>query len=225
MNGYGQFCPVAIASEILTRRWTPLVVRELLCGSVRFNEIRRGVPRMSRSLLSQRLGELERAGLLERRMVGGHPEYYLTDAGEELRPIIEQLGAWGKRRLKSDLSREHLDAGFLMWDVQRRVVRERLPPDRVVVHFHFSDAPEEYTDFWLVLEPEAVDLCLDDPGYGWDLRLATDVRTLVEVWMGDIELAHALDDGSIELRGRRELRRRFPSWLGLSVLATVQRLE
>lgn len=225
MEGYHQFCPVAMASEILTRRWTPLVIRELLCGSVRFNDIRRGVPRMSRSLLSQRLSELERAGLLERRIVDGRPEYHLTDGGEELRPIIEQLGVWGKRRLNSDLSREHLDAGFLMWDVQRRVVRENLPPRRVVVHFQFSDAPEDYTDFWLVLEREAVDLCLDDPGHGWDLRLATNVRTLVDVWMGDIELANALHDGSIELRGRRELRRQFPSWLGLSVLAGVGRLD
>lgn len=223
MEGYQQFCPVALASEILARRWTPLIMRELLCGSVRFNDIHRGVPRMSRTLLSQRLDELERAELLERRSIGGRPEYHLTRAGEALERVIMQIGIWGKRWVESDLSGADLDVGHLMWDVRRRIVREELPPGRTVVHFHFTDAEEAYRDFWLVLERESVDLCLKDPGYGWDLRTTSAVRTMAEVWMGDAEFVRALRDGRIRLRGPRELRRRLPDWLGLSHLAGVER--
>jgi DNA-binding HxlR family transcriptional regulator len=153
MEGYGQFCPVAMTAELLTRRWTPLVIRELLEGSHRFNEIRRGVPRMSPSLLVQRLRELEKGGVLVRRPVadGDHSEYHLTPAGEELAPIIMQMGAWGRRWAQSEISRRHLDAGLLMWNIHRKVRTERLPARQVVVRFHFREAPKGERDFWLVL--------------------------------------------------------------------------
>ena len=225
MKGYEQFCPVAKAAEIMTRRWMPLVVRELLCGSCRFNDIHRGLPKMSRSLLTRRLSELEDAKLIERRIVGEdeHPEYHLTEGGEELRPIIEQLGVWGQRWVRTEVSRDDVDAGLLMWDMQRRVRRDRLPRRRVVVHFQFPDAPEEHRDFWLVLERDGVDLCLKDPGYGWDLRVRSDVRSLTGVWLGDFDFARALKDEAIRMRGPRELRRQFPTWLGLSLFAQVER--
>jgi DNA-binding HxlR family transcriptional regulator len=130
MSGYGQFCPVATASEVLAERWTPLVVRELLCGSHRFNELQRGVPLMSRSLLAKRLRELERAGVIERRRSAdgrGH-NYHLTEAGEELRPIIMGLGAWGQRWARSELSRADLDPRLLMWDMQRNIETEACRP-------------------------------------------------------------------------------------------------
>ncbi|MGD2069863.1 MAG: helix-turn-helix domain-containing protein [Gemmatimonadota bacterium] len=222
MQGYRQYCPVALAAEVLARRWTPLVLRELLLGSVRFNEIHRGVCRMSRSLLSTRLDELQGAGILERRLVDGHPEYHLTEAGRELRPVIMKMGAWGKRWLKADLTQEHLDAAHLMWDVQRGIVREALPGHRVVVCFHFPDAEEGYRRFWLVLDDELVDLCLDDPGYEADLLFATDIRTMVEIWLGDLDLPRAVGEGLVRLRGSRELRRRLPDWLGLSPLAGIR---
>ena len=225
MDAYGQFCPVAQAAEILTRRWTPLVIRELLCGSRRFNDLHRGVPKMSRSLLVRRLGELEVAGLLERRVAGAeaHPEYHLTQAGEELRPLIVQLGFWGKRWVQREVSREALDAGLLMWDMQRCILRDRFPPRRTVVYFHFTDAPKAHQHFWLVLEQEEVDLCLKDPGCEEDLYVRSDVRTLTDVWLGDLRLVQAVNDGALWLGGLPELRRSFHDWLGLSPFAGMGR--
>jgi DNA-binding HxlR family transcriptional regulator len=223
MDGYNQFCPIARAAEVLARRWTPLVVRELLWGSHRFNDLHRGLPRMSRTLLSHRLSELEEAGVLERRIVGGdeHPEYHLTRAGEALRPAIVELGRWGKRWLQRELSDDELDAGLLMWNVRRRIERERLPPRRVVAHFRFTDAPLGTRDFWLVLEREAVDLYLEDPGYEEALFVRSDVRTLTEVWLGELDLRRAIDERSLLVAGPTGLRREFPEWLGLSVFAGI----
>jgi DNA-binding HxlR family transcriptional regulator len=225
MDRYGQFCPVSQAAEIITQRWTPLVIRELLCGSRRFNDLHRGVPKMSRTLLVRRLNELAAAGLVERRRVGAddHPEYHLTQAGEELRPLIVQLGSWGKRWVQREVSREELDAGLLMWDMQRRIARDRLPPRRVVVCFHFTDAPKVHRHFWLILEPGEVDLCLQDPGCEEDLYVRSDVRTLTEVWLGDVSLTRALQEESLWLGGPEELRKTFPDWLGLSLFAGIVR--
>lgn len=225
MDTYGQFCPVALAAEIVTQRWMPLVLRELLCGTHRFNDLHRGVPRMSRSLLVRRLSELEEAGLLERRLVGSdaRPEYHLTEAGEALRPIIVQLGHWGKRWVQREVTREELDAGLLMWDVHRRILKEQLPPRRVVVYFRFTDAPQDQQHYWLVLEPDQVDLCFTDPGGEEDLYVRTDVRTFTDIWLGDRSLRHALDDGAVWLGGPPALRRSFPNWLGLSLFAPIPR--
>lgn len=220
MEGYGQFCPVAHAAEVLARRWTLLVVRELLCGSVRFNDIHRGVPRMSRTLLSRRLTELEEAGLVERRADGdGRPEYHLTAAGEALMPVVMALGEWGKRWLRRQVRPDDLDAGLLMWDMRRRVPRERLPRRRVTLRFTFTDEPPERRHYWLVLSAAGVDLCVTDPGFGRDLEVESDVATLVRVWTGEVELARVLGSDGVRIRGRRELRDRLPEWLGLSVFA------
>lgn len=224
MEGYGQFCPVALTAEILTRRWTPLVVRELLCGSVRFNELRRGVPRMSSSLLSTRLDELEAAGVLERIVDenGDHPEYHLTAAGRELQPIIESMGVWGKRWIQGDLRNEDLDADLLMWDLRRRIETERAPDELTVVHFFFEDRTEEEQEYWVVVDGDDVDLCRKDPGHSVDLRVVTDLRTMTAVWRGDERYAEALRRGDIGVRGPERLRRSFPEWLGLSLFAGVE---
>lgn len=224
MDGYGQFCPVAKASEILTRRWMPLVIRELLCGSHRFNDLHRGVPKMSRSLLVKRLEELEEEGLMKRRRVDdGHPEYHLTPAGEALRPIILEMGVWGKEWIQEEVSSDDLDAGLLMWDVQRQINLDRLPEERVVVHFRFPDAQEEHRDFWLLLEGGTADLCVKEPGPEDDLYVRSDVGTLTKVWLGDRGLRKALRDGTIRMRGRPDLREQFPEWLGLSMFAKFGR--
>lgn len=223
MDKYGQFCPVAQAAEIVTSRWTLLVVRELLGGSHRFNAIHRGVPRMSRTLLARRLSELEAAGVVERQVVRRRPEYHLTPAGEELRPVILQLGVWGKRWVQREVRRDELDAGLLMWDLQRRLRRDRLPADRVVVYFRFTDAPADRQHFWLLLENGDVDLCLKDPGCAEDLYVRSDVGTFTAVWMGDLPLARALRENAIWLGGAPALRQAFPSWLGLSLFADVER--
>lgn len=225
MDTYGQFCPIAQAADIITRRWTLLVIRELLCGSHRFNDLHRGVPKMSRSLLSRRLSELEEAGLIERRLLEdeGHPAYHLTPAGEALRPIIIQLGAWGKRWVKHEIARDELDAGLLMWDMQRCIEQDQLPTRRITVHFRFTDAPEEHKNFWLLLEQDAVDLCLKDPGYEEDLFVRSDVRTLTEVWLGDLGLVKAIKEESVWIGGPARLKRQLPEWLGLSRFAGIAR--
>lgn len=224
---YRQFCPVAQASEVVAERWNPLVLRELLCGASRFNEIRRGVPAMSPSLLSSRLRDLERAGVVERRPLeeGQGSEYRLTAAGEELRPVIEQLGVWGQRWAPSRLDPENLDPEVLMWDVRRRIDPSELPADRVVVEIRFSDLSGPSSRFWLVLAPGEVDLCLKDPGHEVDLWLTAEIRALTAVWLGDASFESALRDGRIELQGPASLRRDFPSWLSLSLFAGVERPE
>jgi DNA-binding HxlR family transcriptional regulator len=222
-EGYGQFCPVAKAAHVLTERWTPLVVRELLCGSRRFNDLRRGVPQMSPTLLSARLRALEAAGVVEKRRERGRNEYLLTQAGEELRPIVVQMGVWGQRWFRTRDGEQDLDVALLMWDMQRRIVREALPAERVVVHFEFSGAPRGKARWWLVLGRDDVDLCVEDPGHDVAVFVATDVQTMTRVWMGDISFGMALRSGAVRLDGVPRLRRAFPTWLGLSVFAAVER--
>jgi DNA-binding HxlR family transcriptional regulator len=201
------------------------VVRELLCGSTRFNEIRRGVPRMSPSLLSKRLLELEEAGVVSRESPEGcdWDEYRLTEAGQELLPIIQGLGTWGKRWITGDFTEDQLDVELLMWDLQRRIEVERVPGERTVVLFEFSDVPEDRNHFWLVVDRPEVDLCVTDPGHPVDLTVHADLPTMTGIWMGNIRYAEALRRKEIRLRGPAELRRSFPNWLGLSLFAGVER--
>jgi DNA-binding HxlR family transcriptional regulator len=221
---YGQFCPVAMACEVLTERWTPLVVRELLSGSTRFNELRRGVPLMSPSLLSKRLKTLERVGVIERRAgrTGQSVEYHLTPAGEELRPIVESMGVWGQRWARGDVRAKHLDASLLMWDIHRHVVTARLPDDRVVVHFHLRGSSDKKSRFWLVLERPAVDMCLVDPGHDVDVHIDGHVRTMVDYWMGHLEFTDAVRSGDLQVDGPRTLTRALPTWFDRSIFAAVE---
>jgi DNA-binding HxlR family transcriptional regulator len=217
MSTYGQFCPVAMASEVLTERWTPLVVRELLCGSTRFNDLRRGVPLMSPSLLSKRLRTLERAGVVERR----NGEYHLTPGGQELRPLIESMGAWGQRWARGDVQAKHYDASLLMWDVHRNVDADRLPAHRVVVHFHLQGSIDKKSRFWLVLQPSAIDLCLTDPGHDVDVYVGGHIRTMVDYWMGQTDFAGAIRRGDLTVDGPQELVRALPTWFRRSLFAEV----
>lgn len=224
MTHYGQFCPVAKAAEVVAERWTPLIIREMLCGSYRFNDLRRGVPQMSPTLLSQRLKTLERAGIVQRRRPtqGRGWEYHLTEAGEELRPVVMGLGNWGARWVRSDLSAEDLDSGLLMWDMRRRLRPETLPEERVVVHFDFPEEPAAKRNYWLILDRPEVDLCLQFPGYDDDLKVTADLAALTAVWMGDRTFDSVLPSGEITLDGPTELRRGFPSWLARSVFADIE---
>ncbi|MBO3749801.1 helix-turn-helix transcriptional regulator [Streptosporangiaceae bacterium NEAU-GS5] len=212
---YGQFCPVALGAEVFAERWTPLILRELLHGSHRFNDLHRGLPRISRALLAQRLAALERAGLLERR---AGPEYHLTDAGEALGPVVDALGHWGYRFAATELRAEHLDAGLLMWFIRRRLRTENLPADRTVVRFQFRP-PSRPPLFWLILRQPDTDLCVTDPGLDVDLYVDADLRSMAQVFLGLLSLPAALRDGGVELTGATPLRRAFPSWLGVSPFA------
>jgi DNA-binding HxlR family transcriptional regulator len=225
LKGYGQFCPVALAAEIFAERWTPLIIRELLCGSRRFSDLVRGVPRMSRTLLAQRLKSLERAGLVERipgPAVRGL-EYALTPAGEDLRPVVVALGVWGQRWVRTEVKKEHADPELLMWDIHRRLHMDRLPERRTVVLFEFEDARPELRRIWLVLDRSGVDVCYVDEGLTEDLTARTDVRTLTAVWMGDIAIEEAIRSEKIRLEGPVSLARAFPTWLQLSSFASVER--
>jgi DNA-binding HxlR family transcriptional regulator len=222
MRGYGQFCPVAKACEVLAERWTLVIVRELVTGGRRFNDIRRGVPLISPSLLSKRLDELCAAGVIRRERKGRTAEYVLTQAGEELRPIVELIGVWGQKWARSKYGPDELDVSLLMWDLRRTVDPAAFPTGRTVVSFEFLDGPPRKRSFWVISEEGAVDLCLTNPGFDVDLAIRSDVKTLTRIWMGDIALDRALAAGAIELEGPADLKRRFRAWLHLSSLAGVR---
>jgi DNA-binding HxlR family transcriptional regulator len=227
MTSYGQFCPVAKAAEIFAERWTPLVLRELLCGSHRFNDLHRGVPLISRSLLTQRLRQLEGAGIVERRPAahGGGSEYYLTAAGEEFRSVVMKLGEWGQRWTRRFESID-LDPNLLLWDMQRWLNLKRFPPRRVVIRYEFRGVPRIHRTrgrWWLVVEPDAGDVCIKDPGFEVDLLVAADLGAMTKLWLGDLGFRSALRDGLIALEGSREVCEAFPTWLALSPFATVDR--
>ena len=226
MKGYGQFCPVAVASEIFAERWTPLILRELFSGSRRFGEIRSGMPLISRTLLAQRLRELEAAGVIESRPLPGARgrEYQLTAAGEEFREVIERLGAWGQRHVGQQFAPGNLDPALLMWAMHRRIDLSRLPKPRVVVRFEFRGVPPrcmQVRTAWLVLEKSGTDVCMRDPGYEVDLVVHAEVGTLARVWAGHLRFAEGVRAGGIKLDGPRALVAAFPSWLMLSPFAEV----
>jgi len=225
MHGYGQFCPVAVACEVFAERWTPLIVRELFAGSRRFSEIRRGMPLISRALLTQRLRHLEDVGVIESRPVGRGREYCLSQAGAEFHAIIEGLGNWGQRWVHGRASAENLDASLLLWNMRRRLAVDRLPDRRVVVRFDFRGVPAGRgpTTAWLVVTRKDVDVCLKDPGHGVDLVVAADLGTFTRVWLGDVSFDQAVRSRRISLEGPRELVRAFPGWLLLSHYAGVVR--
>jgi DNA-binding HxlR family transcriptional regulator len=231
VEGYGQFCPVALGAEVFAQRWTPLILRELvLGGSRRFSELHRGLPRISRNLLVQRLAALEEAGIIERRRRpdGRGYDYYPTTAGEELRPVIVALGTWGYKWIAQELRAENEDAGLLMWFLRRRVQTDRLPEEKFVARFDFwgqgqrSAWLEEQQSFWLVLDKPEVELCLSDPGFAVGLVVRADVSALTRVYLGHLSLAEALRDGGVELSGRRNLRNSFRDWLGISPFAPAR---
>jgi DNA-binding HxlR family transcriptional regulator len=222
MSGYGQFCPVAKTMELLDERWTMLVVRELLLGSVHFNELRRGVPKMSPALLSKRLKTLTRAGVIERAEIDGRTTYSLTPCGKELADVVESLGAWGVRWI-GELGDEDLDPHLLMWDMRRTVPVEAWPRTRTTVAFQLSGVPSKASRWWLVVADGEADVCDFDPGFEVTGTVETDLRTLTRIWRGDIGWSPTLLDGSVAVSGPADVRRAIPSWIGQSSSAAVPR--
>ncbi|MDI1460675.1 helix-turn-helix domain-containing protein [Catellatospora sp. KI3] len=220
---YHQFCPVAKAMELLDERWTMLVIRELVAGSRHFNELRRGLPRMSPTLLSKRLQQLVAAGVVQRRPVGSEVHYLLTAAGRELEPIVLALGAWGVRWI-GRIGDQDLDPKLLLWDMHRSVDRAKVPTGRTVVEFGFDGVAPQLRRWWLVITPEDVDVCDADPGHPVDVLVGCRLRTLVDVWMGNLGWSDALRSGSIEVAGPRALCQDLPTWFS-STFASVPRPE
>jgi DNA-binding HxlR family transcriptional regulator len=219
-KGYGQFCPVSIAAEVLSERWTLLVLRELLAGSTRFNDLHRGVPLMSASLLSQRLRDLEIAGLIERQplQTGKGYSYHLTEGGAALEPIVVGIGLWGTKYMRTQYAPENLDPSLLMWDMRRGIRGDLMPSGKIVIRFDLPDAPAPKRHYWMVKgEGETdLDLCLFDPGFPVCLVITSTLATLTRVWMGDIDAKTAVRNHQITLEGEPAVRMSFYEWIGLS---------
>jgi DNA-binding HxlR family transcriptional regulator len=227
-GSYQQFCPVAMAAEILCTRWTIVVLREMFAGSTRFNELRRGVPRMSPALLSQRLKELELAGIVARASSATDPgviEYQLTESGRELGPLVKAFGVWGQRRIDADVSLQHLDVNLLMWDMRRNLNTTPMPTRRSVAEFVYSELPAAQRRFWLVVDPETgVDLCKIDPGFDVDLYVSVDLRSMTAIWLGLDTVRAAVASQRMVLTGSKQLATSMQTWLGLSPFAKERKL-
>jgi DNA-binding HxlR family transcriptional regulator len=215
MKSYGQFCWIARALELLGERWTLLVVRELLCGSRRFSDIRRGIPRVSRTMLSARLRELLEAGVIVRSDGDEGAAYALTPAGEELSGVVRELGTWGQRRLPRTIHRPDVDADALLWDVQRRVRLDALPPDPLVVRLDVGG----FVRFLLLRRSEA-SLCTANPGFPERLAVRSSVAAMTAWWRGDVPFREAQSRG-LSVTGPRPLVRAFPTWFLRYVFADV----
>jgi DNA-binding HxlR family transcriptional regulator len=220
-GSYGQFCPVAMAAEVVCTRWTALILRELLCGTTRFNDLRRGVPLMSPTLLSKRLKELEEVGVIVAVPTGqsGVVEYKMTEAGEDLRPVVMSLGIWGQRWVESSLSLKNLDPSLMMWDMRRSLDLTPLPPKRTTIHFMFPELTSTKRSWWLVIDGGKVDLCLTSPGFDIDLYVKSSLRSMTAVWMGMTTVKKEMGAGSIELIGDKQIAQSMQQWLGLSPFA------
>ena len=214
VNGYGQYCPITRAVEVLGERWSVLILRDMLVGATRFNDIARGNPRLSRTLLSKRLRQLEQAGVIEHV----DDEYLLTPAGEDLRSVVFGLGEWGAKWQFDDPRDSELDPELLMWWVHGRLDYSQMPDRRLVFEFRFSDQPQW---FWILKDSQGPSICLHDPGFGVDAMVRTDLSTMYQVWLGKLPLRSAVKDGRLELHGSPAIVRRLPATLELSPIADV----
>jgi DNA-binding HxlR family transcriptional regulator len=222
MSAYGQFCPMAKAMEVLDERWTLLIVRELLLGSSHFNDLRRGVPRMSPALLSKRLKSLARAGVVHRDDVDGRTSYSLTPCGLELAGVVNALGAWGSRWI-GELGDGDLDPHLLFWDMRRTVPIEDWPRARTVVEFRLTGVPVKTSHWWMVVAEGHADVCDFDPGFEVTATVQTSLRTLTEIWRGDASWSRSILDGGVTVTGAPDARRSVPTWLGQGLSAAIPR--
>lgn len=225
MPSYGQFCPVAKSAEVLGDPWSILIVRELLLGSSKFSELQRGLPKISPTVLNTRLKDLDRSGVLTRRKLNGQRghAYYLTVAGKELAPVIESLVVWGMRWARENMEDQDYDATFLMFDIQRNFDSTLLPGGEHVLCFQFPEL-KEYRQWWLLSAQDNVDICYEDPGKEVDLYITSGLKTLTDVYMGDLDPGTATRSGDIKIIGNTQLERRFNKWFPISEAAAVPRV-
>ena len=216
MTSYGQFCPVSKAAEVLFEKWTVLIVRELLMGTARFNDFQHAISKISPTLLTKRLKTLEEKGVIVRKQVSGRRgyEYRLTPAGKELEPLLENIAVWGMRWARGQMSDDELDVELLMWEIQRRIQTKNLPGGETVIRFNFNDL-EKHKNWWVWINEDDVDLCTENPDKDVDLYITTDLRTMAEIWQGDLDLKKVLKDERIQTHGKRTLIKTMPDWIGL----------
>lgn len=221
---YGQFCPVAKSTEILGNGWTLLIIRELLLGSNRFSTLEKGMPKISPTVLTRRLKELEENGVVTKRPISGQRgyEYHLTPAGKELAPVVESLAVWGMRWARDELRDDEMDVAFLMFDIERNIATRELPGGETVLCFQFSDL-DDFKTWWVVCDGDNRDLCYQDPGKDVTAYVTSTARDLVGVWMGDIPIRDALDDERVVVLGDKLVCQRFRKWFPLSSAASVPR--
>lgn len=226
MVSYGQFCPVAKATEIIGEKWTMLILRELFLGTYRFNDFQRSLSRMSPTILAKRLKHLEERGVIVKRNLSGQKgfEYRLTPAGKELEPVIETLAVWGMRWARGQMSDDELDVELLMWEIHRRIFTQYLPDGQTVLCFSFNDLDKHKT-WWLVVDGDDVDLCTEDTGKDVDLYVSTELRTMVEIWEGDADLKKALREERVVAIGDKSLIRSMPDWFGLCFVSHVRPVD
>ncbi len=223
MKDYAQYCPVALASSVIAERWTPLIVRELVLGARRFNEIDRGLPGISRTLLKQRLDHLERKGVVERVELGagrGH-EYQLTPAGRDLEGVIMAVGEWAVRWMFSEPEPRDVDPVTLTWWMSRRLVADALPDHRTVLEFDYRG--EDPTRIWIVIDRRESSVCTDPPGYDSDVVVTTEPVGLMSVFSGITSYSEAVRSGTIAVAGPSRLTRALPGWFAWSPFAPAVR--
>lgn len=223
MLEYGQFCPVAKTAEILGEKWTLLILRELLLGATRFNQIQRAMSRISPTVLNKRLATLQRQGVIVRKKIPEQKvyEYQLTECGRELFPLVLKMAEWGMRWARSTMRDEELDVELLMTDIQRRIDPAKLPRGQTVIKFKFTDL-KNYAEWWIKIVDEDVDLCIDNPGYDVDVFFTSDLRTMTEVWMGDLSLQKAQDDRRLMVNVISPHLRSLKSWFPLYRFADIR---
>jgi len=226
MKGYNQFCPVAKGAEIFNERWTPLIIREMMCGSRRFNDLKRGNPMMSPSLLSQRLKFLEQAGVVEKKIGKGESaEYSLTESGRDLGEVVTRLGLWGLKWARSRLTKDDYDPQLLMWDIRRRIDTSTFPAERVVMSFMFRDMPAIRRAYWLIVDDGEVDLCIKFPGFDVDLAFITTSKTMADIWMGHTTIRKEIRNGNLSLEGGKALKKNIDDWFTYSVFSDPEALR
>jgi DNA-binding HxlR family transcriptional regulator len=224
MKSYGQFCPVAKAAEVFCERWTPLILRDLALGATRFAELQRGVPLASPTLLSHRLKQLEKEGIVERHKSasGRSWTYHLTPAGADLTPIVLALGSWGQKWSRRELAQHEVDLGLLLWAIERGARPDAFERDRAVVQLTLTDQPEKKRHWWFLNDAGRCELCLKQPDQNVDLFVEATLRDMIHVWRGDLQLARALDSGRLRVHGTIGAQRALSRWLGISPLAHVR---
>lgn len=219
---YGQFCPIAKATEIIGEKWTVLIIRELLMGGTRFNELQRGLSLISPTLLSKRLDSLEQHGLVLKKKIPGQKgyEYFATESCQELLPIIRSMGDWGMRWARSNLTEKDYDVELLMLYLKRSIVTEKLIGKETVIRFRFTDI-KEYPDWWLVVQGDELDLCVKDPGKEVNVYFTSSVKTLADIWMGESSYKKAQNKGTMKIVGDKALTNNITSWLANSIFVDL----
>ena len=229
MSKYGQFCPVARALEVIGDRWTLLIIRDMLLGTTQFNDLERGLPGISRALLSTRLRQLQQSGVIEKRInPSGRKttEYQLTQAGLELQDVIGSLMVWGEKWAFGDPTPEELDPILLMWWLRKRVEGDKLPEKQIVVQFDLYGGRlgSSVHSAWLLLTVSDVTLCLTDPGFEVDVLVTADLAVFFKLWWMRISYHDAINDYDFRVEGTPRMMRNFPVWFGWSTTAPARTL-